>query len=333
MKMASFIQEELADVRSRVVKAVPCTEIIGVHQANVQIRLTRTKHKSCICQFQFPSEYPNKAIFIEVKSKVLPGKVIDVLAQVAEAEAKKLLGKPQIISLLKFLNKFIEENPLLVCSDEISKIKKLLVGDEDKFKVKQKEGVIDYRIACRKYFMHFKFTVPDMYPTESVRIEFKGSNFPAILEHHFVAQAVEIARQCVEPPLRKDPKAQPFEAKASLLPVLEYLAGLCVHPFPVESCPCCKKPALSDDPENCETNPNADMFVEWVYCKHIFHHKCLDDYMKTPPFDGGKKCPKCGKRIYHEKWNISAELAEQRWAHKEARRREIDEVTDFLDLM
>ena len=75
------------------------------------------------------------------------------------------------------------------------------------------------------------------------------------------------------------------------------------------------------------------MFVEWVYCKHVYHHACLDVYMKTPPFDGGKKCPKCGKRIYHEKWNISPELAEQRWAQKEARKREIEEVTDFLDLM
>ena len=48
---------------------------------------------------------------------------------------------------------------------------------------------------------------------------------------------------------------------------------------------------------------------------------------------GGKKCIKCGLRIYHDKWNISPQLAEERWAHKEARKREIDEVADFLDLM
>ena len=72
--------------------------------------------------------------------------------------------------------------------------------------MKQKTGVIDYRIACKKYFLHVKITVPDLYPTQCVEIEFKGSNFPKILEHHFVAQAVEIARQCVQPPLRKDPK-------------------------------------------------------------------------------------------------------------------------------
>jgi len=46
---------------------------------------------------------------------------------------------------------------------------------------------------------------------------------------------------------------------------------------------------------------------------------------------GGKKCPACGNRIYHEKWKITPELAEARWAHKEARRRELSEVVDFLE--
>ena len=45
---------------------------------------------------------------------------------------------------------------------------------------------------------------------------------------------------------------------------------------------------------------------------------------------GGKPCPGCSKRIYHDKWHISPETAEARWAHKEARSRELDEVMDFL---
>lgn len=331
--MSSFIQEELKDVKDRISKVVPTAEVIGCHQANVQIKVTRTKHKQCMCQFQFPKNYPNESILLEVKSKVFPVKVIDAIRKIAEAEAKKLHGKPQIISLIKFVNKFIEENPLLVCSDEISKVKKKLFEEQDELKIKQKTGVVDYRMAAKKYFLHVKLTVPDLYPSQSVVIEFKGSNFPKILEYHFVAQAQEIARQCVQPPLRKDPKAQPFEVKPSLYAVLEYLSALCIHTFPVETCPCCLKAALADEPEECETNPNADMFVEWVYCKHVYHHACLDIYMKTPPFDGGKKCPKCDKRIYHEKWNISPYLAEQRWAQKEARQREIEEVTEFLDLM
>ena len=50
-------------------------------------------------------------------------------------------------------------------------------------------------------------------------------------------------------------------------------------------------------------------------------------------FSDGKKCLECGKRIYHENWNITPKLAEERWAHQEARKREIEEVSDFLDLM
>jgi len=53
-----------------------------------------------------------------------------------------------VVSAIKFLNTFIQENPLLVCADEISKIKKELVKEGDDFKVKQKTGVIAYKIAC-----------------------------------------------------------------------------------------------------------------------------------------------------------------------------------------
>lgn len=331
--MSTIITQELKDVKSRLNTFVPTAEIIGCHPANVQIRITRTKHKQCVCQFQFPQDYPKVPILLELKSKRFPDKVLNAIANVTELESKKLVGKPQIISLVKFINKFIEDNPLLICSEEISQIKKKIISEEDEFKVKQKAGVIDYKINSCRYFLHIKITIPDRYPEECISIELKGSNFPSILEAHFFGQAKEIARQCIQPPLRKDPKAPPFEAKPSIRPVLEYISSQCVHKFPVETCPCCGKPALAEDPEQCERNPYADFFVEWVYCKHIYHHTCLDKYMKSPPFTGGKKCLKCGSRIYHEKWNISPELAEERWAHKEARKREIEEVTDFLDLM
>lgn len=330
---SSVIKQELEDLKKRVKLLIPIADVVACYQANVQIKIVKTPYKQLLCQFQFPSNYPDAPILLELKSKTFSPKVLAAMSQLADAESKKILGKPQIITLTKLLSNFICDNPLLVCSEEISQIKKKLVKEEDEFKVKQKTGVINYMIKAKKYFFHLKLTVPVGYPAESLEIEFKGSNFPAILEAHFLGQAKEIARQCVQPPLRKDPKAGAFEPKPSLYPVLEYLAGICIHHFPYETCPCCMKPALTDEPEECETNPNAPMFVEWVYCKHVYHHKCLDEYMQTPPFTGGKKCPKCGARIYHEKWNISPELAENRWAHKEARQRELDDVSEFLDLM
>ena len=45
----------------------------------------------------------------------------------------------------------------------------------------------------------------------------------------------------------------------------------------------------------------------------------------------GKFCPTCGKQIFHEKFKVSAKVLEDRWAHKQAKQRELEEVVDFLD--
>lgn len=47
-------------------------------------------------------------------------------------------------------------------------------------------------------------------------------------------------------------------------------------------------------------------------------------------YDLDKKCPACKSVIYHEKWNVTPKVAEDRWAHKEAKQRELEEVVDFL---
>ena len=56
----------------------------------------------------------------------------------------------QVVSAIKYVNTFIQDNPLLVCADEVSKIKKNLVQEQDDFKVKQKAGVITYKMSCNK---------------------------------------------------------------------------------------------------------------------------------------------------------------------------------------
>jgi len=57
----------------------------------------------------------------------------------------------------------------------------------------------------------------------------------------------------------------------------------------------------------------TEMSVNYIFC-----------------FAGGKKCPKCGCLVFHENWKLTPELSEARWAHQEARRRELAEVVDFL---
>ena len=52
--------------------------------------------------------------------------------------------------------------------------------------------------------------------------------------------------------------------------------------------------------------------------------------LESLPCVGGKKCLACKQRLAHDKWNVQPKLAEERWAHQEARKREIAEVADFL---
>lgn len=63
---------------------------------------------------------------------------------------------------------------------------------------------------------------------------------------------------------------------------------------------------------------------------------CIERFKKKIPLFfvyfllGGKKCPSCGQRVYHDKWGLSDKLAEARWAHQQARVRELAEVEDFF---
>ena len=51
----------------------------------------------------------------------------------------------QILVLVKFVADFIVSNPFIVCSDELSFIKKQLHREGDVIKVKQKAGIIQYK--------------------------------------------------------------------------------------------------------------------------------------------------------------------------------------------
>ena len=82
--------------------------------------------------------------------------------------------------------------------------------------------------------------------------------------------------------------------------------------YPVETCLVCRQRLFPEDPSKAIHNERAAAHVERIYCGHAYHHDCLILYLKTPPFDGGKKCLGCGKRIYHEKWKVTPELAEAR---------------------
>jgi len=70
--------------------------------------------------------------------------------------------------MVEFINKFIAENPLCVCSDEISRIKRDLMTKDDEIKLKQKTSQVILKLKEGAYYLNAKLTIPDEYPEVQV---------------------------------------------------------------------------------------------------------------------------------------------------------------------
>lgn len=326
----SDVEEIISSELAQVQQKVPAIEGVTLEAAvrtivRATIRLIGLRTIT-VC-LQFPANYPQEPIVIELKSKTLPEKVCDKITKICEEEAKKWQGQRQVILLINFVKNFLIENPLCVCSEEILTVKKKFLQSEDTVNLKQKTSQVVYRISQEQYFMQFCLSVPDEYPLKQVKIELEEHNFTELLKINFISQAIEIARKCVQPPIKKKPKDPPFEPQPSLLPVVKFLVES-IKKYPLMCCPLCKERVLPQIPSDTTTDKRKRM--EKLYCGHLFHFGCLYKYVKTPPFTG-KVCSDCGSAIYHEKFKLSPQLMEARWAHKQARQRELDEVVDFLE--
>ncbi|GFN80703.1 E3 ubiquitin protein ligase rin2 [Plakobranchus ocellatus] len=325
---SAALSAELESVKIEIPKIQDVKLVAAVPQL-VRTEIYKTEHKQVAVTCLFQPGYPEVHLVTEIKSKTLGYKFLEGLAKICDNEAKKHIGKPQVVHIVQFVSNFIDENPLCVCADEISNIKGKLSLANDEVKLKQKTSQVVIKICQEEYFISLKLTIPDDYPLTQVVPDISEHNFPEFLRINFQAQATELARQCVQPPLKKKPKDPPFVPKPSLQPVVEYLID-CVKKYPLETCRLCHERALPVDPTN-ESATRGKHRVEKVYCGHLFHLICLHKHMKTPPFSEGKFCPACGKQIFHEKFKVSAKVLEDRWAHKQAKQRELEEVVDFLD--
>ncbi|KAK9501997.1 hypothetical protein O3M35_012611 [Rhynocoris fuscipes] len=323
-----FIEDELDEVRKLCEHIIPGSKLVSCVQSMVRVEIKRTSVKTIVACMQFPLEYPAKSILLELKSKTLSEKLLAKLTNVCDEEIKKYLGKPQILKILQFITNFIDENPLSCCYDEITFIKSKLTKN-DELKLKQKSSKVYLKLNEQNYYINGTFHIPDDYPNKQVEIDV-DTNLPPAISRYLIGESMEKARQCVEPPLRLDAAAKAkFVKKPSLGPATAVFLDS-IRIIPSEQCQICHKLCLPVNPKDVVTDESHSLHVERMYCNHLFHLSCLIGYMKTPPFQGGKKCPTCGQKIYHEKWRVGEKLAEDRWAHQQARQRELDEVTDFF---
>lgn len=78
-----------------------------------------------------------------------------------------VVGKSQILPLLKFVRKFIDENSLICCYDEINALKRTL-SDKDELKLKQKKSAIVLKVYNEEYYLIGRVMVPDNYPLTAI---------------------------------------------------------------------------------------------------------------------------------------------------------------------
>jgi len=323
-----LIEDELLELKRCCESQVPYSKVVTAVPAMVRVEIEKTAFKKIVCCLMFPPDYPAANILLELKSKTLSAKLLAGLTKACEDEAKKHIGKPQMLLVLKLISKYLEETPLCACADEISSLKKAM-GPDDTMKLSQKQSTINLNLRNKNYTLNTKIKVPENYPMERVDISTSDCNFPRVFKVWFVENSKELARRCVEPPLRPKPNQPRFEPKPSLLPAVKFLIES-VQRYPTEPCQICKQRLFPEDPALVIHSEKAAAHVERVYCGHAYHHDCLILYMKTPPFQDGKKCPGCGNRIYHEKWKVTPELAEARWASEQAKARELGDVVEFI---
>eukprot|EP01025_Chloroclados_australasicus_P047015 TRINITY_DN5212_c0_g2_i1.p2 TRINITY_DN5212_c0_g2~~TRINITY_DN5212_c0_g2_i1.p2 ORF type:complete len:428 (-),score=48.45 TRINITY_DN5212_c0_g2_i1:603-1886(-) len=118
-----------------------------------------------------------------------------------------------------------------------------------------------------------------------------------------------------------------FVSQSSLLVVVDYLLNDSLRPLAAGKCAICEKRLIPSDPQKLNKVPR-EMRVMRLYCGHLYHGKCVEEYVSKPPF--GKECHHCGRKMEHHNLTTDVKVLEQRWAANQARNREINDVVDFM---
>ena len=159
-----FIEDELAEVRKLCEHLLQGCRLVSCVKIMVRAEIRKTEYKSIVVCIQFPENYPHVPLLLELKSKTISEKLLQRLTSVCEEEAKKHLGKVQVLKVLLFLKKFMDENPLCCCYDEITSLKVHMTSEEDQIKLKQRSSCLFVKFSNEGYYVSAKVVVHDNYP-------------------------------------------------------------------------------------------------------------------------------------------------------------------------
>ena len=111
--MSSIIEDELKELKKCCENILPDSKLVACVPAQIRVELTKSAFVKVAVCLTYPQNYPQNHILVEVKSKTLSRKLLDGLEKVSESEAKKYVSKPHVLFILKFINQFFDDNPLV----------------------------------------------------------------------------------------------------------------------------------------------------------------------------------------------------------------------------
>lgn len=120
---------------------------------------------------------------------------------------------------------------------------------------------------------------------------------------------------------------RPKEIEERIFIIVSYLQDDLLREVVTFKCPVCGKKVLPSDPKHCSKIPSK-MKADRLYCGHFYHHHCLTEYLSNPPFHD--TCITCGAQINHHRFSDTREQLERRWGQKQARQREIQDLSDLF---
>ncbi|GHP04708.1 hypothetical protein PPROV_000346100 [Pycnococcus provasolii] len=161
----------------------------------------------------------------------------------------------------------------------------------------------------------------------------------------------ELNERTQEEERRRSERLSTSEPQPHLHEIALYLVRDCVCQLAGASCRLCNESLLPETPLRSGKRPAGavraasaadgkpdrddpavavDYGIDRLVCGHYYHDKCLAEWMMNPPFD--KKCHVCSQPVRHHKYSESAEKLEARWAKRQERLREMDEVASLMGL-
>eukprot|EP00753_Platysulcus_tardus_P010965 PLAT3175.3.p1 GENE.PLAT3175.3~~PLAT3175.3.p1 ORF type:complete len:458 (+),score=176.18 PLAT3175.3:39-1412(+) len=120
-------------------------------------------------------------------------------------------------------------------------------------------------------------------------------------------------------------------APATLQPIVTFIVRHGLHRLLSEKCQQCSLIIFPSAAATTKRLFDGSKPPQRVLCGHWFHYKCLRPLLTKPPFRA--TCQSCdGEEVYHQKWSKDIARLQKRWAKGEMKRRELEDISDFLDV-